>query len=300
MKNLLYTLIVLFSIYSCGNGTKKKDTAKKVTAIEELNSISKEKKIYDFYTNQLNEFTNKEKNIRKRIKTCRAQKQKDSVDYLFKILNEGMMKSYKFTRVFIEKNSNTLVGAYVFANSIGKFHTSRIFNEKEIFEIYKGYHKLPKGKVSEMLSKKINILKALQPGQKAPMINLQDTTGNKISLNDFKGKYIIIDFWASWCCGCRQESPNLARIYKDFKSKGLEILGVSFDKNMHKWIEAIVEDKLVWPQVCDFDGMRSKTGNTYNLAYIPQLYIIDREGNIVCKGLRGKQLYNKIKELLAK
>ena len=299
MKNLLYMIVVLFFIYSCGNGTKNKEQNKNITVEQELNASKNDKEMVDLYNLQIKNFLKQEDLLRDKITQFKAINQKDSVDYSFYLLKKGQKESYKYSRKFIEENVNTLAGAYVFQNCIGKFKSRKIFSEKEIFEIFNKYNNLPQGVISETLSMKVNVLKALQPGEKAPMICLQDTTGKNISLDDFNGKYLIVDFWASWCCGCRMESPNLARIYRDFKSKGLEILGVSFDKKKDRWIEAINEDKLLWPQVCAFSSLKKGIGKTYNLAYIPQLYILDREGKIVCKGLRGNQLYNKIKELMA-
>ena len=114
------------------------------------------------------------------------------------------------------------------------------------------------------------------------------------------GKVTIIDFWASWCGPCRQENPNVVAIYKEFHSKGLNIIGVSLDKDKAKWKEAILKDKLTWNQVSNLKFWDEPIAAQYKVQSIPATFILDASGNIIAKDLRGAELRAKIIELLAK
>jgi peroxiredoxin len=128
---------------------------------------------------------------------------------------------------------------------------------------------------------------------------LNDTTGNPIAISSFKGDYLLIDFWASWCGPCRRENPNVVALYNDFKDKGFEIIGVSFDDDGNKWINAIHQDGLIWPHVSDLKGWGSAAGKLYGINSIPATVLLDRDGIIIAKNLRGDALRKKLEELYA-
>ena len=124
--------------------------------------------------------------------------------------------------------------------------------------------------------------------------------GKIISLKESLGKVTIVDFWASWCGPCRQENPNVVAIYKEFHSKGLNIIGVSLDKDKSKWKEAILKDNLTWNQVSNLKFWDEPIAAQYKVQSIPATFILDASGNIIAKDLRGDELRAKIVELLAK
>jgi thiol-disulfide isomerase/thioredoxin len=124
--------------------------------------------------------------------------------------------------------------------------------------------------------------------------------GKIISLKESLGKVTIVDFWASWCGPCRQENPNVVAIYKELHSKGLNIIGVSLDKDKAKWKEAILKDKLTWNQVSNLKFWDEPIAAQYKVQSIPATFILDASGNVVAKDLRGEELRAKIIELLAK
>jgi thiol-disulfide isomerase/thioredoxin len=132
-------------------------------------------------------------------------------------------------------------------------------------------------------------------GKKAPDFAFPDVNGKKWSPKDFKGKYLIVDFWASWCGPCRQEIPHLKEVYKKYQSKGLEILAVSVDAKENDWKKAMNEEKMAWPQV---NAKESKdVMASYLFSGIPYLVVVDKEGNIIEKNLRGESLDKKLKEI---
>jgi len=149
------------------------------------------------------------------------------------------------------------------------------------------------------LSERVITLKSVAIGMPAVDFALNDTTGNPIAISTFKGKYLLIDFWASWCRPCRIENPNVVRLYNDFSDKGFEIIGVSFDEDRGRWIKAIHDDGLVWPHVSDLKGWQSAAGKLYAINSIPATVLLDRDGNIVAKNLRGDELREKLEELYA-
>lgn len=135
-------------------------------------------------------------------------------------------------------------------------------------------------------------------GQTAPEISLPDTTGKTIALSSLRGKIVLVDFWASWCGPCRQENPNVLRMYERFKDKGFEIYGVSLDGEMHKWKQGIHEDGIHWVHVSDLQDWGSTGARAYAVTSIPATFLIDRDGKIIAKNLRGKELEDKLREVL--
>ncbi len=152
------------------------------------------------------------------------------------------------------------------------------------------------------LASRIKGMRSTEVGDRAPVFTLPDTNGNNVSLSDFKGKYVLVDFWATWCSPCMAEMPNVAKAYSQYKDKGFEIIGVSLDRpdSKEQWKEVIKRDHLDWKQVSDLNWWNSKAAIAYNINSVPANFLIGPDGKIIAKNLRGDALQTKLAELLNK
>ena len=144
----------------------------------------------------------------------------------------------------------------------------------------------------------IGRMEKVQVGSVAPDFTLPDVDGNPVSLSSFRGKYVLVDFWAAWCPDCRKENPNIVAAWNKYKDKNFAVLGVSLDRNRDQWLAAIEKDGLTWTQVSDLKYWSSDAAVLYCIRWIPMSFLIDPEGKIVSIGLEGEELHNKLEELL--
>jgi peroxiredoxin len=140
-------------------------------------------------------------------------------------------------------------------------------------------------------------MRSTSEGQVAPDFTLNDVNDKPVALSSFRGKVVLLDFWASWCGPCRKENPNVVAAYNKFHSKGLEILGVSLDDNKSNWQQAIAKDGLTWTHVSDLEGWQSKAAQLYGVQSIPANFLLDKDGKIIAKDLRGEMLEQKLNTL---
>ncbi|MCD4680173.1 MAG: AhpC/TSA family protein [Bacteroidales bacterium] len=161
------------------------------------------------------------------------------------------------------------------------------------------FPKYPDNTFVKNLHSRVENQRKLAIGSLAPEIILPDPDGNLKKLSSLRGKVVLIDFWAAWCGPCRRENPNLVLLYSKYHDKGFEVLGVSLDKSRDSWLKAIESDKLVWTQISDLKFWNSEAAKEYQVKSIPHTVLLDREGRIIAKKLRGKALEEKVQELLS-
>jgi len=154
----------------------------------------------------------------------------------------------------------------------------------------------------KMMKAQLAALKVTAIGSEAPDFIQNDVNGNPVKLSSFRGKYVLLDFWASWCGPCRQENPNVVRNYARFKNKNFTVVGVSLDRPDGKsaWLAAIKTDGLEWTQLSDLKFWNNQAAALYSVTSIPQNYLIDPQGKIIAKNLRGEDLDAKLEQLFGK
>jgi len=152
----------------------------------------------------------------------------------------------------------------------------------------------------ERLAERLTVLRRVAVGQPALHFALEDPSGDPVPLSNFEGKYLLIDFWASWCQPCREENPKVVKLYEEFNDRGFEILGVSLDQSRERWLSAIEQDGLTWAHVSDLQGWQSAAGRLYGVNAIPHTVLINPEGMIIAKNLKTEELRERLNELLAK
>jgi peroxiredoxin len=218
--------------------------------------------------------------------------------------NNALDDLNNYFKNFIETNPNATVSALALSWSSQSLSQSDF--ETEMNNLTK---KFPTNKILAEMKKNYDAQKAqaaqMQQQQgdtwvnkQAPDFSLPDANGKNISLASYKGKYLLVDFWASWCGPCRMENPNVVKAYSEFKDKNFAILGVSLDKEKDPWQQAILEDKLAWTQVSDLKYWNSKAVDVFKISGIPFNILIDPQGKIIAQELRGDALESKLKEVL--
>ena len=220
---------------------------------------------------------------------------KEKMEEIVELYNALRLEQIDRIKKFVEAKSDSYISLYI--------TQMYLFNDIEAEELEKvltgqdtsNY----KTREYKLLSEHLGIIKSIAIGKPAVDFALNDTTGNPIAISSFKGKFLLIDFWASWCAPCRRENPNVVKLYNDFSNKGFEIIGVSFDEDRSRWIKAIQDDGLTWPHVSDLKGWQSAAAKLYAIRAIPATVLLDREGKIVAKNLRGDALREKLEELYA-
>ncbi|MGB1448425.1 MAG: redoxin domain-containing protein [Flavobacteriaceae bacterium] len=221
------------------------------------------------------------------------------------ILAEDLQQQYVSLQTKLmeyEKNFvTTKTDSYISALILERFLNQKTLPRSEIKTLFDTYsERIRSSKSGLKVSNSVNApVNPTAIGEIAPLFTGPTPAGEQIALESFRGKVTIIDFWASWCRPCRIENPNLVRLYKRMHDKGLEIVGVSLDRNKASWERAITDDGLNWNHVSNLQYWADPIAQLYGVRAIPAAFVLDREGRIVAKNLRGAQLDAKIEELLS-
>jgi len=198
---------------------------------------------------------------------------------------------------FIKAHPDYLVSIEALQDAIGPLPDDILVYDK----LFRGLDKTVRNsEAGRTLRKNMDGFMAVRIGVTAPLFEAPDTTGNSIRLKDFRGKYVLLDFWASWCGPCREENPHVVKAYKQFRDKGFTIIGISLDEagKRDAWIKAIHADGLVWQHVSDLQYWNNAVAKLYSIRSIPQNFLLDPQGKIVAANLRGEALTQTLQALL--
>jgi peroxiredoxin len=212
-------------------------------------------------------------------------------------LNQANQKiEFERLKQFVNEHPGSFAAVYLLDGYANRIELSEV---ETLYEtLLPAYKETKNGK---SIAKVIEARRITAIGKTAPDFAQPDTLGNAVKLSDFRGKYVLVDFWASWCGPCRAENPNLVKTFNRFKDKGFTVLGVSLDQPGKKeaWMAAIHKDNLTWTQVSDLKFWDNEVAVLYGIKAIPMNLLLDPEGKIIAKDLRGAELEKKIAEVLS-
>lgn len=215
-------------------------------------------------------------------------------DELFKKYDSVVKKVNVEVGKFVESKKSSFVSAFLLSVSAQVLADPMVMEQR--FNTLT--EDVRNSEIGKSLASNIAYFKVGAVGTEALDFTQNDVDGKPVKLSSFKGKYVLLDFWASWCKPCRQENPNVVKVYNQFKSKNFTVLGVSLDQSKDAWVKAIESDKLAWNHVSDLQQWNNAAAQMYHIQSIPGNFLIDPAGKIVARDLRGEDLEKKLCELL--
>lgn len=238
----------------------------------------------------------KEEQMREEFMTAQSQQDQATMQSIMADMETIMEDRQTYYKDFVKSNSNNAVGAFLALNMAQSLEYEEIEELLTNLEAALGEHPyvISLQEMMEPLKAQKEAEAALSIGNAAPDFTLTDLEGNEVSLSDFRGKYVFIDFWAAWCRPCREENPLLVEVYKQFAGEDFEIISVSLDQTEEAWRQAVQEDKLTWTQLHD---PANTAATSYMVQSIPNTWLLDKDGKIMHKQIRSAELTEVLKGL---
>ena len=262
---------------------------------------SKENDVAQSYMRAVTKFRKKNEALMSQLNEARKTNDTQFLNSFRNKRQEIKSENDKFNREFLEENNNSLFAMFMLEN----LARTKAIDVKELDKVYQSFPSdLQETTVGLRIKEKIEAALATEVGAIAPDFTAPTPSGEEITLSEIKGKVTIVDFWAAWCGPCRKENPNMVKVYNKYHEKGLEIIGVSLDGNSRQkeprtdWLNAIEKDGLTWHHVSNLNYFNDPVAKKYNIQSIPATFILDIEGKIIYKNLRGPALEKTISELL--
>ncbi len=222
------------------------------------------------------------------------EKNKIMMDSLDEVDYDILAEKRKVVSAFVKENPRSIRGAMAVTENYGYY--AEASDVQPVYELLD--QRIKDSEKGMEIQKLIEVYSSVAVGKIAPAIEQKTPDGSILKLSSLHGKYVLIDFWASWCGPCRRENPNIVEAYNKYKDKEFTVFAVSYDTKKDSWIKAIAEDKLKWYQVSDLGGWTNSTSDQYGIKAIPSNVLLDKEGRIIAKNIFGKKLLDKLSELI--
>jgi thiol-disulfide isomerase/thioredoxin len=255
----------------------------------------KEQEYYATYVSMMKKFGAQQQQLYQRYNEAIQRNDGSTITQLqseFATLNENVKKTLKD---MIKAHPNSPVSGYIIYQ---EFNNNPNITVSELEEVVSYLDpKFLNTKFGKLAQQKLMQINGTSIGKKIMEFVQNDPNGKPVNIRDFEGKYVLIDFWASWCGPCRMENPYVVAAYNKYKDKGFTVLGVSLDQNKNAWLKAIEKDNLSWTHVSDLKGWNNEVAQAFGISSIPQNILIDKQGIIIAKNLRGPSLEAKLKEI---
>lgn len=249
--------------------------------------------LFEKYQTRLNQIRNQQRDIYYKYQEAKASGEEDQM-----VFYENQYRSLdsirsSYSDKFIKDHPTSPVAGYV------AMRFSYTYDLEKLKEVVSGFDaSISDSYYVKQLNERVVKLERTAIGHEAPDFTMENVDGELVSLSDLQGQYVLLDFWAAWCSPCRAENPNVVEAYKKYNDKGFTVLGVSLDRKRDDWLKAIEKDKLTWTHLSDLKGWENEASNLYGVMSIPANFLLDKEGVIVAKNLRGEALHEKLGELL--
>lgn len=258
-------------------------------------SSGKNNAILQDYMSLIDDTGKKMKALQGKYRMARMKKQTDKAREIQKEQKAINDKYIDKQKEIIQQNSKSLAALMVLSDLINQKKITSSEGKKLYDNLTADIQDNPMGK---KLNERLEQASKTDVGEMAPDFSAPNPEGEIVSLKDAIGEITLIDFWASWCKPCRIENPNVVKLYNEYHDKGFNIIGVSLDKSKSKWKKAIKDDGLSWYHISNLKGWQEPIAGKYNVRSIPRTFLVDENGKIIAKNLRGKALRDKVEELL--
>ncbi|HXB12956.1 MAG TPA: TlpA disulfide reductase family protein [Bacteroidia bacterium] len=249
--------------------------------------------LYVAYEEALKPIKNKMDALDKGYSEAAHSNNKAAMDSLEKVYDKLSAEEIDANVAYVQNNPNSVIGAWAIKKMLYNFDLAQL---KKVYPSFSPA--VQQSSFGKEIKKEMDIMDRTAIGQMAPDFTQNDSTGKPLALASFKGKYVLVDFWASWCGPCRRENPNVVEAYKKFKGKNFTILGVSLDENKEAWVKAVKDDGLAWNHVCDLKGWKNVVAAEYGIRAVPSNFLLDPSGKILAHNLRGEVLQDTLAKIL--
>lgn len=225
-----------------------------------------------------------------------TQKLANQIDSLSYSMTDEQIDSLKLN--FIKNHPKNTLSAFYLSKNIAENITE--IRKQDVIKLYNSFSDSAKqSEYGQLIAQFIELNKNLKIGDNFVDFEMESPNSEKIKLSDFKGKVLLLDFWASWCGSCRKTHPDLVKVYNEYKDKGFEIISISLDNKKHNWTKAIEQDSLNWIHLNDLKGKHNFAKLAYGISAVPDNYLIDVNGKIISRNLNPKELKIKLSEIMS-